>query len=359
MEIVSDKLRIAHVSLGLDVGGQERLLIEFARHCDRTRFELTFISMTGRGRLGQALEELGWPVLALESPPGFRPRIVLRLARLFREHGFDVVHTHDDKPLLYGAPAAKLARVRRLIHTHHHGHLPYMTARQRRLVAWVGRLPDVFVCVSKNSALHLEETGIPASRLTTIWNGIDLERYPYQGPQAGGPAVTVARLSAEKDIANLLQAAALVVKEIPDFRLEVAGDGPLRDDLQQLSAALHLEQHVRFLGEVGDIPTLLGRARLFVLPSQTEGISLTILEAMARGLPVVTTAVGGNPEVVVDGRTGILVPAKNPVDLAGAICRLWNNPVEGRLMGQAGRQRAQEHFDIRKMIAEYEHLYRI
>ena len=116
---------------------------------------------------------------------------------------------------------------------------------------------------------------------------------------------------------------------------------------------------MRFLGEVGDIPTLLGRARLFVLPSQTEGISLTILEAMARGLPVVTTAVGGNPEVVVDGTTGLLVPAKNPAELAGAIRRLWNNPDQGRSMGQAGRRRAQEHFDIRKMIAEYERLYRI
>ncbi len=351
------RLRVAHLSLGLDVGGQERLLVEFARHCDRTRFELTLISMTGRGKLGQTIADLGWPVLALEGSPGFRPRTIWRLARLFRQHAFDVVHTHDDKPLLYGALAAKLARIPRLIHTHHHGHLAHMTPRQRRLVAWTGRLPHVFVCVSKSSALHLRETGLPAAHITTIWNGIDLEKYPYETPQVTGPAVTVARLSAEKDIANLLRGAALVVTSAPDFRLEIAGDGPLRDELLQLSASLNLEAHVRFLGEISDIPGLLGRARFFVLPSQTEGISLTILEAMARGLPVLASDVGGNPEVIQNGRTGLLVPAKDPIALAGAMLRLWNEPQEGISLGQAGRRRVEEYFDIRRMIAQYERLY--
>jgi glycosyltransferase involved in cell wall biosynthesis len=296
-------------------------------------------------------------VVALEGSPGFRPRTILRLARLFRAHAFDVIHTHDDKPLLYGAPAAKLARVPRLIHTHHHGHLDHMTPRQRHLVAWIGRLPNVFVCVSKNGVRHLQETGLPAERITTIWNGIDLEKYPYSGPQATGPAVTVARLSAEKDIANLLRGTALVVASVPDFRLEIAGAGLLRKELEQLSASLNLEAHVRFLGEIGDIPGLLGRARFFVLPSQTEGISLTILEAMARGLPVLATDVGGNPEVIQSGGTGLLVPAKDPPALADAMQRLWNDPLEGASLGQAGRRRVEEHFDVRRMIAQYERLY--
>jgi glycosyltransferase involved in cell wall biosynthesis len=351
------RLRVAHVSLGLDVGGQERLLVELARHADRKRFDLSFISLTGRGKLAQTIEALGWQVFALDEPPGLRPRMVSRLARLFCRQGLSVIHTHDDKPLLYSSLAVMLARVRRHIHTQHHGLLTQMTPRQRKLVAWAGRLADAFVCVSRDSARHMEETGLPAGRITTLWNGIDLKRYSYGAPSPGGPAVTVARLSPEKDIASLLRAVALVVPAAPDFRLEIAGDGPLRKELQQLAADLRLDRQVRFLGEVSDIPKLLGRSSLFVLPSQTEGISLTILEAMSRGLPVLATSVGGNPEVVESGTSGLLVPAGNPAALAHGLLRLWNNREEGRLMGRAGRRRVETYFDIRDMVAQYERLY--
>jgi glycosyltransferase involved in cell wall biosynthesis len=348
---------VAHVSLGLDVGGQERLLVEFARHADRARFALIFVSLTGRGKLAETIEALGWPVLALEEPCGLRPRLIPRLAALFRRLACDVIHSHDDKPLLYGSLAAKLARIRRHVHTQHHGLLPQMTPRQCRLVAWAGRLASAFVCVSRDSARYMEATGLPAGRITVLRNGIDLERYPYQGPHPGGPAVAVARLSPEKGIANLLRAVARIMPEIPDFRLEIAGAGPLHADLHQLATELRLDDCVRFLGEVGDISRLLGRASLFVLPSQTEGISLTILEAMARGLPVLTTRVGGNPEIVVNGTTGLLVPAEDPEALGKGLVRLWNDPSASRLMGRAGRRRVETHFDARQMVAQYERMY--
>jgi glycosyltransferase involved in cell wall biosynthesis len=344
--------------MGLDVGGQERLLVEFARHADRARFNLVFISLTGRGKLARTIEDLGWPVFALEAGPGLRPRMVCRLVHLLRRQSCDVVHTHDDKPLLYGSLAARLAGVRRHIHTQHHGLLPQMTPRQRKLTAWAGRLADSFVCVSQDGARHMEETGLPAGRITTLWNGIDLERYPQRGPRLGGVAVAVARLSPEKDIANLLRAVALVVPSAPDFRLEIAGDGPLRAELRQLRTDLHLQEQVCFLGEVDNVPDLLERALLFALPSRTEGISLTILEAMACGLPVVATAVGGNPEVVLPGVTGLLAPAGDPLAIAKCLLQFWKNPEEGRLMGNAGRRRVETHFDIRVMVARYERLYR-
>jgi glycosyltransferase involved in cell wall biosynthesis len=114
---------------------------------------------------------------------------------------------------------------------------------------------------------------------------------------------------------------------------------------------------VRFLGVVSDVPTLLARARLFVLSSITEGISLTLLEAMARGLPVIATTVGGNPEVVEAGHTGLLVPARDPASLAGAVARLWTEPEMYARMGVAGRRRVERLFDVRRMVAEYEALY--
>src|ERR1700736_3137231 len=122
--------RIAHITLGLDTGGQEKLLVEFARLADRARIHLTFISLTPRGRLAAAIEAWGWPVIALDELPGFRPGLVLRLAPLLRRLRIDVVHTHDHKPLIYGAPAARLAGVKHIVHTRHFAQLAQFTRRQ-------------------------------------------------------------------------------------------------------------------------------------------------------------------------------------------------------------------------------------
>ncbi len=350
-------LRVAQVTLGLDVGGQERLLIEMARHRDAARFDWTVIALGKRGTLADQMETLGVRVLTLDTPGGFRPGLWRRLAKLFRAEHFDVVHTHDDRPLLYGMPASWWAGVERRIHTHHHGQLDHITWQQRWLMRLASRYAQRFVCVSNDSARYMIEQGVAAERVSTLWNGIDLARFTYSGPCDHGPIVTVARLSPEKDIANLLHAARRAVVQHPHARFEIAGDGPLREDLHRLVSELQLNDHVLFHGEVRDIPALLERARLFVLPSQSEGISLTLLEAMARGLPIVTTAVGGNPEVVEAGATGLLVPARDPEELARAIVEIVGDPERGRQMGLAGRTRVEKSFDIRKMMAAYEAMY--
>lgn len=352
----SPRLRIAHLTLGLATGGQERLLVEFVRHADLGRFELIVVSLTDRGVLADTLEACGAQVLHLNEPGGLRPGLVHRLKRLFQKERIDVVHTHDDRPLIFGVPAARWAR-RRVIHTQHHGKLPNVGANQEFLVRWAGRLAHAFVTVSRDAARYYIEAGLPSRRVCTIWNGIDLETFAYQGPTKGGPALTVARLSPEKNIANILRAAALVRDADPEFRLEIAGDGPCRDDLVRLTDDLHLGSVVQFLGEVRDVPARLAQAGLFVLPSFSEGISLTLLEAMARGLPVVATRVGGNSEVVVDGETGCLVPSDDSVALAQAIARLREHFGDAREMGRAGRRRVEDCFAVRGMIAQYERLY--
>src|SRR5205823_12324570 len=137
----------------------------------------------------------------------------------------------------------------------------------------------------------------------------------------------------EKDVATLLHAAALVVRQRPAFRLRIAGDGPCLPALRGLAKQLGLDDQVAFLGEVRDVAGLLATARLFVLPSLTEGISLTLLEAMSCGLPVVATRVGGNPEVIVDGQTGLLVPPGDPPALAAAILQLLGDETRCRNLG--------------------------
>ena len=351
------RLRVAHVTLGLDVGGQEKLLVEFARCADRRRFDLQFVSLGGRGSLAGDLEAHGWPVAALGEPTGFRPGLVSRLARLFRAGRIDVVHTHDERPHIYGAFAARLAGVRRMIHTRHHGMADRLTRRQSGLVRVASVLTDRFVCVSADGARQAVRRGVSARKVRVLHNGIDLTRFDAPAARSGGPVVTVARLSPEKDIGTLLHAAALATRSDDSFRLEIAGDGPCMADLRRTAADLGLDGVVRFHGQVRDVPALLARAGLFVLPSLTEGVSLTLLEAMARGLAVVATRVGGNPEVVADGETGLLTPPGDPAALAAALLRLRRDDLERQRMGRAGRRRVECLFDVRRMTAEYEKMY--
>ncbi len=350
------KIRVVHVSLGIDVGGLEKLLVEFARHADRGQFDLRFISMGTRGALADDIEACDWPVTAMEEPPGLRPGLVLRLARLFRDWGADVVHTHNTKPLIYAGPAARLAGVRRVVHTRH-GQRFSAGRRATALFRLAARSADRVVCVSDDGVSLSAGEGLNPRRLVAIWNGIDVSRFSYAGPLSGGPVVMVGRMSPEKDVSTLVLAAEIAARAWPGFRLEVAGDGACLPALKRQAGDLGLGAHVAFLGEVRDIPTLLHRAGLFVLPSLTEGISMTLLEAMAAGLPVVATRVGGNPEVVVDGETGLLVPAGSPTELAKAMHRLLGDPGQGQRMGRAGRDRVERLFDVRRMVGDYESLY--
>jgi glycosyltransferase involved in cell wall biosynthesis len=350
------RLRVVHVSPSLDMGGLEKLLVEFARNVDRERFTLHFVGLGCRGVLVDDIEACGWPVTALDEPEGLHPGLVLRLARQLRRWQADVLHSHDDRAHLYGTFAGLLARVPRLVHTRH-GRSPDVSPRQKILLTAAARLIDHFVCVSEDCARLAVQQGIPAERIRTIRNGIDVRRFPYVGPQPNGPAVVVARLSPEKDIETLLHAAALVVRADPTFQLEIAGDGPSMISLGKMMVELGLEGYVRFLGQVRDVPALLARAGLFVLSSLSEGISLTLLEAMASGLPLVATRVGGNPEVVSDGENGFLVPPQNPRALADALLRLRRDRDACLRLGEAGRRRVETQFDVRRMVSEYERLY--
>lgn len=349
-------LRVTHISLGLELGGMEKLLVEFARHADRSRFDLQFVSLTGRGRVAAEIEALGFPVTALEQPAGTRPGLIFTLASLLATSRPDVVHTHNAKPLIYGGLAARVAGVPVVVHTRH-GQGQGENRRQRRLIDLAARCADCMVGVSDDSTALAAGDGTAPRKLRTILNGIDLSRFRYAGPRPDGPTLYVGRLSPEKDVESLLRAAALVRTTHPQFRLEIAGNGPLRPALERLTDELAIRDVVRFLGAVADVPALLATGRLLVLPSLTEGIALTLLEAMACGLPTVATRVGGNAEVVLDGRTGLLIPPGEPQALAAAISQIYANPHGAAELGAAGRARVEAHFDVRRMVAEYESLY--
>src|ERR1043165_534612 len=187
------RLRVAHITGCLDMGGQEKLLLEFARCVNRDHFEPRVVSLTTQGALASELEALGCPVSALELAPGFHAATPLELARLFRRWGTDIVHTHNDRPLIYAAPAARLAGVSRVVHSKH-GRGTGNSRRQTILTALTAYLTDHFVCVSEDCARLARQQGVPSRRVRTLPNGIDTDRFAHAGPCPCGPAVMVARL---------------------------------------------------------------------------------------------------------------------------------------------------------------------
>ncbi len=355
---LNDRLtNVAHVSFSLRTGGLEKLLAEFARNADRDRYRLHYFCLGSGGPQADEIVEQDWSVCALEKHEGFQLGTVFRLARELKRRNISVVHTHNSGPMIYGALAARLAGNKAVIHTRH-GQRFGADNRQTRVFANLARLVDRFVAVSRDGSSISVTEGIPNGRVRTIWNGIDLTRFPYTGPNPHGPAVVVARIAPEKDVATLIRATAIVVCQHPGFRLQVVGDGPSLPELRQLIEEFRLGANVELLGERQDVPSILQSASMFVLPSRTEGISLTLLEAMASGLPVVATRVGGNPEVVQHGRTGLLTPTGDVWQLAQTIERLLQMPSAARQMGKSGRRRVEKYFDVTRMVRDYEAMYR-
>jgi glycosyltransferase involved in cell wall biosynthesis len=354
------RLRVVHVAQSLHVGGLEGFLWYLARFADRARFAPSVLCLDAAGEWADRFSAAQIPVEALGGKRRPTWINVARLARRLFSLRPDIVHTHNVTAHLIGTLAARMARVPVVLNTKQGFVHP-----SGRLAAWVNRHAVsncrriVAVC-SDTARCALEIEKLPPERVLIIPNGVDTDAYhpPAGRPaSAGSHAIHVARLRPEKDQATLLRAVRLVVDRQPDFTLELVGDGYSRPELEALARRLNLQRQVVFLGVRQDVPALLGGAGLFVLSSLTEGTSLAVLEAMATGLAVVATDVGGNGEVVADGETGILVPPGDPSRLADAILTLVADPERAIRMGQAGRRRVERFFDVRSIVRRYEDLY--
>jgi sugar transferase (PEP-CTERM/EpsH1 system associated) len=216
-----------------------------------------------------------------------------------------------------------------------------------------------------------DDVGVPAGRVTQIYNGVDMTRFkPAEraardvlpaGFAAPNSVVigTVGRLSGEKDQANLIAAFARARRSTasPELRLVLVGDGPLQENLREHARALGIAEQVWFAGPRSDVAEVLRAFDVFVLPSLGEGISNTILEAMACGRPVIATRVGGNPELVLEQQSGLLVPAADPDALAAAMVRYARDPALRQQHGAAGRARIEREFSMEAMVARYREVY--
>lgn len=351
------RLRVCHLSLTLCTGGLERLLVDFARYHNPDQFELEFIALGETGPPAEEIQKWGCPVIEYPlTAPGKLARIN-QLANFFSVRKFDLLHTHNAYPHFYGSLAAYRAKIPAIIHTRH-GRRFGNTLSERMQFALASRIANRVVPVSDDTGTRCKSIGwLPDHKITRIWNGIDVDRFVYTGPSDALTAITVSRLSPEKDLVTMLEAVRLVVNSVPNFQLQIVGDGPERKMLEQKTTTLQLEPHVQFLGERNDVPSLLSQAGFYVSSSLTEGISLTLLEAMSVGLPIVATSVGGNPEIVQQPNTGSLVPSADASKLAEAIIQMCQQKDCWQQMGQEARSRVEQHFNIQSMIKEYENLY--
>jgi len=365
-------IRVGFVIHRMQVAGAEMLVAETIRRLiDRIR--PVVFCLDGLGSLGRQIKLQGVPVVWLGRRPGIDIGLAFRLGTEIRNRKVELLHAHQYTPFFYSAMAKMFALSRvPLVLTEHGRHFPDRVSPVRRgLNRTVFRhLANEINGCSRFSCRALSEIdGFPAEEISVIENGVELARYSRAEDRRAARAqlglqperiyaVTVARFHPVKDHATLMEAFEKVCRQRQDIDLLLVGDGPLRDFLAERARELGIGHRVIFLGVRPDVPEILGIADLFIMTSLSEAASLTVLEAMASELPVVLTEVGGNPEMVTNGKEGLLVPRKGADQAAEAMLRLIENPELSRRMGSAGRQRVEDRYQMNHTVERYWGLYR-
>lgn len=310
------------------------------------------------------------PVLPLHRRPGFRPEIAVRLSRIVKRSQASILHCHHYSPFVYGRLAAMMTSDVRLVFTEHGRLSDCAPSRKRRLVnPWLGRFHGTIHAVSNDLKNYMITEGLPANRIEVIHNGIDAG-HPVTTNEAACARArigldaqalvlgTIARLDPVKDLATMIRAFEIVHRQWPTSHLVMIGEGAERSRLEDLVHASALRGAVTFTGHRDDARALVPAFDLYLNSSISEGISLTLLEAMAASRAIVATDVGGTSEVVEDGVTGALVPAREPDVMAESVSSLLAAPACRASMGKSGRRRLEQQFSIDQMVARYLAVYK-
>ena len=366
--------RIFHMVNSLDMGGSELQMVEVASRQKARGYQVIVGCLSSKGSLIEGLSHSGISVFEF-NPQGalFLPRGIFQLLRLtwfFVRHRFDVVQVHDLYSTLLGVPAAWLARVPVILSCRRDlSHWWWYTPRNRRILRYVQNRSTYVIANSQAVRDFLvEKDGFDPNLIRVIRNGVALERFtnvradrerlfPHLRAQSQLIAV-VANMNVEtKGHADLIRAAVEVSQEFRDAKFLLIGDGAERNRLEAMTGELGLSNTVLFLGRRNDVPSVLVCCDLFVLPSWAEGLPNSVLEAMAAGLPVVATRVGGIPELIDDGVSGLLVASKDSHALAIAILQLLRNDGLAKQLGRAARERVRAQFNFERLLSELDDLY--
>ena len=359
-------IRLLLVVDSLDVGGAERHVVDLARTL-RCRGHVVTVACSASGALSGVLEEAGIPVRTLLHrlvKRRFSLTYARRLRRLVKEGRFDLVHAHIYASATAAAVATLGTGVPLVITEHTEASWRY---RHARWISWgLYRHAKHVIAVSSAIRQRLIITDhVSPARITVVPNAVaPAASAPNVAPPAlpvelgGGPLVgVIARLQPEKGVAAFLRAAARVSSIFPEARFLVVGDGPLRQELSTLAERLGVRERVHFLGFQPDARQIIEYLDALVVPSVSEGTPLVVLEAMAAGVPVVASAVGGIPDQIRHGKEGLLIPPGDPVALGEALLKLLRDPANARFLGEASRKRATSEFSYSTMMQRIEAVY--
>jgi len=363
---------IAHVLHVLRLAGAEVLAADLARRLSN-QYRFVFLCLDEVGPLGQQLATEGFDVVGLDRQPGLDWSVARRIRQAIARYRIDLLHAHQYTPFFYASVARRFSAKPPVLFTEHGRHYPD-ARRFKRVIAnkFLLRPHDRVTAVGRfvKQAL-IDNEGVSSNRIQVIHNGVDPTQFDDPNPAQARVAIReklgitpdqpvilqVARFHPVKDHTTAIQAVACAAKQVPNLLLLLAGDGQDQPKIQSLVNELNLTQHVRFLGVRQDIAQLMIAADVFLLSSLSEGVSVTLLEAMASSLPVAATAVGGNPEVVEDGRTGLLSPRQDPISLGNNLVRLLNDTPLCHRFGHAARDRLMQLFTQQQMHDAYSQLY--
>jgi sugar transferase (PEP-CTERM/EpsH1 system associated) len=368
---MSDReIQIAHIIFRLDVGGLENGLVNLVNNLPDGRYRHVIICLSGSSDFATRIGRNNVSIYDLRKRPGKDLGCYWRMYRLLHRLRPDVVHTRNFGTLDCQFIAAA-ARVPYRIHSEHGWDIDDVdgTSRKRAIMRALSRMVvHQYMTVSAQMSRWLAKSvGIPGRRIVQIYNGVDSKVFRPSKVETGSEFSRkrvvigcVGRLDPVKDHVTLLDAFHRLVSSgdvTVDLRLVIVGDGEMRNEIRRFVSNRHLQENICLLGSRDDVPQVLRSIDIFVLPSLNEGISNTILEAMSTGIPVVATAVGGNPELVEDGVTGRLFEPGDVGCLTNILRDYIQDPALSHRHGKAGRRRVVSDFSIESMTDAYESLY--
>lgn len=364
-------MKIAHVLDNLCVGGMERIVVDLAKQQKQSGHVVEVYTIYGEGPLAAELRLSGIPVHVFDKTGGFNFNFLFSLRNAFKRGHFNVIHTHNHSAGFYGTIAGRMAGIKKIINTRHGMGNFHNSSKQDLLFKFSAMFMDDVVCVCQKAKDRFDELKVASpNKIRVVYNGINLDKFlkvdpddalsvrnEFHIPVTEKIIGIVARLDPAKDMSTLLRAFKIVAERKSDVRLMVVGDGKERDLLKNLSKELGIEGRVVFTGVRQDVSRFLNAFDLFVLPSVSEGMSLTLIEAMAARKPVIATDVGGNPEVIINELTGTIIEPGNSKVLAETILRYLDSPSQAMTYAHNAQKRAISIFGIDRMTEEYQKLY--
>ncbi len=356
------------VNSTLHIGGAEQVAACLAENLGRNAFEVSACYLKEAGVNADRMRKAGVDLMPIPGlAPGKRDYLsFFRLRRLVRERRIDVIHTHDIHGLIVGSMCRVITPGLRHVHTFHFGNYPHLARKWQIVEGTLWRIPDALVPVGREQAASIRAIyGIPEKRMRVLWNGVDDPRERGVSPERFAELRTdvpiiasISTLIAQKGLAHLLDAVALLRDSGEQFQLALVGGGVLEKPLREQAERLNLGEHVKFLGWMSQAADrVLPLADIFVQSSIWEAMSIVVLEAMAHEKAMVVTSVGENPHVVLNEETGLVVPPANPAALAEGLRRLLRDRDLRQRLAVAARRRYERAFTVGHMIAAHEKLY--